>query len=613
MANTQIMSDEPDFFLDYLLRAALTAPGAASSPVAGRILARLLVVGAIEGGDELITGYLVPHPDAEATFDVRTYQPGDLMPTEVRQDLRPAAALKLALRSARDSDDGIEVVSRTETGLERCVLVRDSTGDFEFRFAGSETLIGDAEECRIARIAWDATFAEWRSEVQASWGGESAVPSVERPQPVLVAPPIWAEAPVAPTPVFPATPVSPIARSGDDDRTDGLPGWWRRGNGDDEPQLRWPAAPVGGVAEPDQDDDDSEFAPGPDSDGAPEIELDAASRATKARGDADRAVETVPESELESGLELESELELELGAEPEPAVAESGPVADPGAAARATAAPGPGPGPGSGLNGDAGQLASAIREAIGSVTVEVDLSQVEHLIRRVLDDDRRDMVEPLARRLSARIGEAIEVPDTRSLVDAISQIVPRPIDLAEAVAAEVGALLSETVLRRHANGSGPNLDSQHLAAGLEQLQVRLDGLQDHLERSTGILQAMGEHLAAGDRRAAVAERITTSVDFEIQRLASRIDEQVTALAATAGGGSELADGIARLTRKLRQSVAQFDRAVARVNEMIDEGDSNRTKRPAIAPVAEPPGLGRPPRPPRPDFPGVGVRGPIARG
>jgi hypothetical protein len=227
-------------------------------------------------------------------------------------------------------------------------------------------------------------------------------------------------------------------------------------------------------------------------------------------------------------------------------------------------------------------LSAAIREAIGNLVVEVDLSQVEQLIRRALDDERRESVEPLARRLSARIGESLDFPTTSALVEAVSHIVPRPGDLAEAVAADVGALLSETILRRRSGDPGAGLETLHLMAGIEQLQVRLDGLQDQFEKSSVLLQAMGTHLEAGDRRAAFAERITMSVDQEMQRLASRIDEQVTALTANTGSGSELADGVARLTRKLRQSVLQLDRALVRLDEVIEQAGDAPVQRLAAA-------------------------------
>ncbi|MDQ6615530.1 MAG: hypothetical protein M3083_12495, partial [Actinomycetota bacterium] len=192
---------EPDLFLEFLLRCALTAPGASSSPTAGRILARLLVVGAIEGGDELVTPYLVPVPGEDASFEVRAYRPGNLDPTEVRAGLGAAAALRIALRAARDGDDGLEVVSQTRAGLERCVLVRDSTGDFEFRFASGETLNGEPEDCAAARRAWAVTLADWRAWV----AGEHPEDELGRSRPEGIGL-VSAESPPAPAAPAPAAP-----------------------------------------------------------------------------------------------------------------------------------------------------------------------------------------------------------------------------------------------------------------------------------------------------------------------------------------------------------------------------------------------------------------------
>jgi hypothetical protein len=255
-------------------------------------------------------------------------------------------------------------------------------------------------------------------------------------------------------------------------------------------------------------------------------------------------------------------------------------------------------------------LGAAIRAAIGSLVVEVDLGQVEQLIRRVLDDDRREMVEPLARRLSARLGESLELPDTRALVEAVAQVIPQPGDLAEAVASDIGALLSETLLRRRPGESGLGIDAASILAAVEQLHVRVDGLEDQFRKTASMLAVLGEHLDTGDRRAAIAERVTISVDQEMQRLANRIDEQVTALAASAGGGSELADGIARLTRKLRQSVSELDRVLVRLDQVVEKvgGERPRLGLPRGAgplpsagdtTVPRPPGAPRPPRPPAP--------------
>jgi hypothetical protein len=578
MANNQLISsDEPDFFLEYLLRCALTAPGAATSPTAGRILARLLVVGAVEGGDELITPYLVPMPEVDATFEVRSYRPGDLVPTEVREGLRAAAALKIALRGARDSDEGIEVVSRAESGLERCVLVRDSTGDFEFRFASPETLIGDPAECAAARRSWEETLASWRSWVPAEDGNRRA----RRPDDVASKADDDPHEGTRSAAAGPAAPESGpdlgLSATADQGVPEATTGWWVPLPEFDEPLAPFSTPDDAAVPATGGWEDISPFAVPADGDSLadhPWAEAPVEEPAVTAAGapmEADPAGETDPRGADPRGADPR-------GADPRGADPRG---ADPRGADPAAATDPRGADPrGADVAADAGHgafsepLSSAIREAIGNLVVEVDLSQVERLIRRALDDERRESVEPLARRLSARIGETLDIPTTSALVEALSLVVPRPGDLAEAVAADVGALLSETILRRRAGDPGAGVEALHVMSGIEQLQVRLDSLQDQFQKSEVLLQAMGSHLEAGDRRAAFAERVSMSVDQEMQRLASRIDEQVTSLTANAGSGSELADGVARLTRKLRQSVAQLDRALVRLDEVIDQaGDA----------------------------------------
>ena len=627
MANDQlIISDEPDLFLEYLLRCALTAPGAETSPTAGRILARLLVVGAIEGGDELITPYLVPAPGEAAAFEVRTYHPGDLVPMEVRDGLRAAAALKIALRGARDSDNGIEVVSRGESGLERCVLVRDSTGDFEFRFATPETLIGEWATCAAALAAWSDLFAGWRdgAEGTAPAAMAAGAPPAPTPAPVPAAAPSPASAP--PDPWRPEEAPAPAAadpwRREEASAPVGSRGWWNS-----TASTSGPSAPIAPAPSAASAPDVAPASPAPSA--APGASAPSAPYTPPAPPTAPSAPYNppAPPAAPSASAPVAPDAVAQFAASPFEApradvVAESVqvPVGTPAAtSSRRDHQESEDPSTfssrsvtGEGLPASAAMaedLGAAIRAAIGSLVVEVDLGQVEQLIRRVLDDDRREMVEPLARRLSARLGESLELPDTRTLVDALAQGIPQPGDLAEAVASEIGALLSETLLRRRPGESALGIDAASILAAVEQLHVRVDGLEDQFRKTASMLAVLGEHLDTGDRRAAIAERVTISVDQEMQRLANRIDEQVTALAATAGGGSELADGIARLTRKLRQSVSELDRVLVRLDQVVDKAGGERPRLglprgPGAAPAADstlprPPGAPRPPRPPAP--------------
>ena len=152
-------SGDNDGFVDLVLRSALTAPGASTDPVAGRVLARLLAVIAVERGDDILAPYLAATPGQPSTFEVRVFRAGDLTPATVTAEAGPVAALKTAFRLAREGDAGVEVLScQTSASVERCVLVRDSTGELEFRFPRAETLVGDPYACAAALRAWEATL-----------------------------------------------------------------------------------------------------------------------------------------------------------------------------------------------------------------------------------------------------------------------------------------------------------------------------------------------------------------------------------------------------------------------------------------------------------------------
>ena len=171
---------------------------------------------------------------------------------------------------------------------------------------------------------------------------------------------------------------------------------------------------------------------------------------------------------------------------------------------------------------------------------------------------------------------------------------PSATEVADVVSAQIGALLSETILsRRFGDIGGQAAALRGMTTAVERLEVQLDGLRDEVRRSSSLLAMFDARLEANDRRAAVTERLATSVDQEVQRLAHRIDEQVTALAANTGGGSELSDGVARLTRKLRQSVAQLDRALLRMGEVSDLAEAEQAEQGAEPHAANQPAASQP--------------------
>jgi hypothetical protein len=493
------MLGDSDGFVDLVLRSALTAPGAATDPVAGRVLARLLAVIAVERGDDILAPYLAATPGQPSTFEVRVFRAGDLIPATVTVETGPVAALKTAFRLAREGTAGVEVLScQTSEAVERCVLVRDATGELEFRFPRAETLVGDPYACATALRVWEATLDEWAAGVSRARD----------------------EGPHS----------GPVPSEG-----------------------QWSAAPSRAT-----------------------FRLDRGARGDDGRSEAeaDALADVIRECFADLTVEVLSR-----------SSSQNGPVLD------------------------------ALEGFFANLTIEVDLGQVEQLVKNAVEMDRQDIVEPIAKRVAGILGPTLVARLSNADLPARPQPVshPEPVpvimatpsanEVAEIVSAQVGALLSETILsRRYGDSGGQAAALRAMITAVERLEVQLDGLRDEVRRSSSLLTTFDGRLEANDRRAAVTERLATSVDQEVQRLAHRIDEQVTALAANAGSGSELSDGVARLTRKLRQSVTQLDRALVRLGEVSDLAEAEAVvedpEAPAL-PVRLPPPSLEPVRLPRP--------------
>ena len=541
------------------MRAALTAPGALTSPAAGRVLAKLLVVVAIEGGNDLIMPYLVPAPGSEAGFEVRAYRAGVLVPTDVRPVADAVAALRIAIRLAREGDVGVEVLSRTEGGLERCVFVRDSTGEFEFRYATNENLNGDPDACRAAQQQWEATMAAWRSWLakehptpisRESVSGGPLEAIGDRPPPVPAA---LTEDAIDWGAGQPVTPFDQPTASFDVLLTD---------ESDEQ-------------AESDQSDEDEQMAGSQDGAGAlPKSEpADAASG--PARPDADAEADSEAR-ETETATETETETPTAFPTDRAATATTTAPGSPPPTTPAIEVGPSS-PTPSTPLFEslairrplDTEVLIDAIRQGFATL----DFAQVDQLIHAALDSHRRDLTEPLARRLSALLADALALPDAHELAASVAPLVPRPGDVAELVTARIGALLSETVLRRPADTTAQAGALPEMAAAVERVELQLADLRDQVRRSADLVEVFSDQLTATERRALLIQSSTGSLEREMQRLARSVDDQVARLAANAGGGSELSDGVARLTRKLRQSVAQLDRALLRLDDVLDQTET----------------------------------------
>jgi len=121
-------------YLEYLLAAALEAPGAASSAGAGKVIAALLSALSRAGGDAAIDTHLLPGATGDAGFEIRCYTANNNQPSRTITGLSGTGAVRIAVNLARQGDEALEVVGRDSTGRPLCVLTRVESGPLEYRF-----------------------------------------------------------------------------------------------------------------------------------------------------------------------------------------------------------------------------------------------------------------------------------------------------------------------------------------------------------------------------------------------------------------------------------------------------------------------------------------------
>src|SRR5207302_9434634 len=126
------------------------------SPSAGRIIGQLVGVAATAGDGDAIAPYLTAMPGRPSTFEVHRYRPGETQPTILASKLDAADAVQLAMLPLPEDAAGVEVISREESGLLRCSVVKASNGQLEYLFPGADSFDGGQEDIRRAHRAWQA-------------------------------------------------------------------------------------------------------------------------------------------------------------------------------------------------------------------------------------------------------------------------------------------------------------------------------------------------------------------------------------------------------------------------------------------------------------------------
>lgn len=154
-------------YLEQLLHSALAQPGAASNPIAGRVVMALLGLAMAQGGDRLIAFYLGPTPGEDAVHQVRRIDPGDRTLTILSDDLSAVAALRTAIRMGRDGVGGIQVVARSARAVERCAVNRSTEGVLEYIFPSVDAYSGPPEAVEGALKGWRDIFRRWEAALES--------------------------------------------------------------------------------------------------------------------------------------------------------------------------------------------------------------------------------------------------------------------------------------------------------------------------------------------------------------------------------------------------------------------------------------------------------------
>jgi len=168
-------------YLDSVLRAALTAPGGPTDPSVSRFAGHLLVMAAAEGGSEVIEPFLTVIPGRPARYEVRQYRRSDLSVTVMASNLDAASAVRMAINPVPADAAGVEVVSRDDSGLGRCVLGKAGKGRLEFVFPVLDAFEGREEDRRLAHRQWLETLDAWaqkgKGAIAAGAAAAAGVPS----------------------------------------------------------------------------------------------------------------------------------------------------------------------------------------------------------------------------------------------------------------------------------------------------------------------------------------------------------------------------------------------------------------------------------------------------
>ena len=256
----------------------------------------------------------------------------------------------------------------------------------------------------------------------------------------------------------------------------------------------------------------------------------------------------------------------------------------------------------------AAEIANAIQSSLMQLTVDINLSEVESLIRRTIEDTFGTLqgrplgaytsgppsgaadidLQALAERVGGLVFERIRPLITRGddgnaeavagrVVDELRPLLaanPPSAPPAEPAGDEVRRLLATLSHNQQELGAAVDrhtgLASRVLGA-IEHLDLQVREVRENTRLWSATLMSLIDQVAGLARRMeALGERLATAVGRELDQFSDRVKHQMTNLEVAAKWGTtdkQLTDAVSRLTSRLAHTDAQVEQLLGRLNEL----------------------------------------------
>jgi small-conductance mechanosensitive channel len=225
--------------------------------------------------------------------------------------------------------------------------------------------------------------------------------------------------------------------------------------------------------------------------------------------------------------------------------------------------------------GNAQDVLEAVRSSLANMTVEVDLQEVEDLIRRTVAEGPPIATPRDVARVLAKL-----VPTANDIADQVAvKVVEKMADkLADQMAATVSSALSSTISSTQLVAASPagaaNATSGHdrrlvsaLLEAMERLATEMHDVRDQVRKSRTQLDTFEGRLNRLGQSDRGLETLRDALTGDLDRLGQRLEQQIK---EAADSGEPVPDGeqIANLSRRLRRSSIYLDRVLGRLDQLI---------------------------------------------